>query len=345
MPTLYLIQQNTILRKRGKRFLLCRRPPASRRYTAVLQKDILRDIPANNIQQVMLFGNIQVTTSALHLLLEKEVELAIFSYSGRLLGQLTPPAGKNILLRRAQFEKMNDSEFALKTSRAIVAAKIQSSISLLRQYRWNHPDVFAPADLKPLTRLVTSVTAVDSLKSLRGLEGAAAAAYFSLFGKMLLPSWQFSGRNKRPPKDPVNAVLSFGYVVAGAQIQSLLDGGGLDPFMGCYHQSDYGRASLALDLVEEFRHPFIDRLALRLFNKNIVTEKDFVHHPSGAVYLNTEGKKKFFVQYENMSGDISPDPTDDDFQPGGYLSIFQRQLRRLVNAINGEGDYQPYVYE
>ncbi len=343
MPTLYLIHQNSILRKRGQRFLLCKRPPASRRYTAVLQKDIILDLPATDIHHVMLFGNIQVTTSALHLLLEKEIELAIFSQYGELLGQLTPPLGKNISLRIAQFRQFQSPQFVLRLSQHIVKAKIDNGQTLLRKYRWNHPEVFAVNDLAVLEKLSRSAMDAVSLESLLGIEGTAAAHYFKLFGKMIHPPWQFSNRNKRPPRDPVNAALSFGYVVAGSQIQALIDGVGLDPFLGCYHQPHYGRASLALDILEEFRHPLIDRMVVSLFNKSIFVESDFVNHAGGGIYLNSSGKKKFFRHYEKALGQINEGfPTEGDFQPGGFRALFQRQLQRLVKAINGEGEYKPY---
>lgn len=343
MATLYLIEQNSILRKQGERLLVCRRPPASRRYSAVLQKDIIRDLPAADVDHVMLFGNIQVTTSALHLLLQKGIELAIFTYGGQLLGQLTPPMGKNLPLRIEQFHRYQDARFVLQFSRQIVRAKISNSLIFLNRFHANRPGVFNLSELDLLKQMHTRAESVADLETLRGIEGAAAAHYFSLFGKLFHPPWQFSGRSRRPPRDPVNAVLSFGYVVTGSQIQWFIDGAGLDPYLGFYHAVDYGRPSLALDIVEEFRHSFVDRLAILLFNQNILRESDFSQPPAGGVFLSTSGKQKFFTHYQKLLGEISPE--DSPGENKGYLSLFQRQVNRLIHSIQENAPYQPYTID
>lgn len=344
MATLYLVEQNTILRKQGNRLLVCHRPPASRRYSAVLQKDIIRDLPAADLDHVMLFGNIQVTTSALHSLLEKGIELAIFSFGGKLLGQLTPPLGKNIPLRICQFERFRDSRFTLHFSRQIVSAKIRNALTFLRQFHKNYPAAFAAGELDLFSEMISRAATAETLDSLLGIEGAAGAQYFKLYSGVIQPPWEFPGRSKRPPLDPVNAVLSFGYVVVGAQLQMLLDGVGLDPYLGFYHQPVYGRPALALDLLEEFRHPLIDRLTASLFNKGVFTEADFYkpatpkEAAAGAVYLASAGKKKFFLHYEKALGEISPAPES----AAGFFPLFQRQIQRLARAIQGDEPYQPF---
>jgi CRISPR-associated protein Cas1 len=346
MATLYLVEQNTILRKQGNRLLLCKRPPANRRYSAVLQGDILLDLPAADVDHVMLFGNIQVTTQALHFLLQKGVELALFRYGGELLGQLTPPLAKNITLRTQQFRRADDAQFTLQFSRQVVGGKISNALNFLRQFQANHPGIFLPGELEAFSRSLQKIPAANTLESLLGLEGAAAAHYFNLFGKIIRPPWSFSGRNKRPPKDPVNAVLSFGYVVVGAQIQALLDGIGLDPYLGFYHQLAYGRPGLALDILEEFRHPLVDRLAITLFNKNILQEADFFKPSStgeagGGVYLSTSGKRKFFTHYEKMLGEFTLTAAAPPARKG-YYPLFQQQISRLIRAIQDNASYEPF---
>lgn len=347
MATLYLIEQNSILRKRGQRLLVCKRPPASRRYSAVLQKDIIRDLPAADVDHVMLFGNIQVTTSALHLLLEKGIEIAIFTYGGKLLGQLTPPKGKNIPLRIRQFECHRDPDFILGFSRVIVSAKIKNALAFLRQFHWNHPEAFDMKELNILEEMAEKAEQVADIDNLLGIEGAAAAQYFKLLGSVIRPPWQFTGRSRRPPQDAVNAVLSFGYVIVSSQLQMLLDGMGLDPYLGFYHQVDYGRPGLALDLLEEFRHPLIDRLTATMFNKGLFEQSDFFHPVSTAknggkaVYLNTSGKRKFFYHYETALNEIAPDVKAGD----GFFPIFQRQINCLIHTIMENRPYKPYVID
>jgi hypothetical protein len=155
------------------------------------------------------------------------------------------------------------------------------------------------------------------------------------------PPWKFAGRSRRPPQDPANAVLSFGYVIVGAELQSVLDGVGFDPYLGFYHQLDYGRPSLALDLLEEFRHSLVDRLTLNLFNMNILNNDDFFNPPKGGVYLNISGKRKFFQHYERLIGEYLPSAGIDP-KAKAFRAIFQQQVQALAKAVQGEADYQPF---
>jgi len=350
MATLYLTEQNSILRKQGERLLVCQRPPANRRYSAVLQSDILLDLPCADVEHVMLFGNVQVTTSAMHKMLEHGIELALFSFSGELLGQLSPVMGKNVELRMRQFRQVNDPEIVLQMSRKFVTAKIGNALYFLKRFRWNNPGVYTDQELDEIKRLLDKSEHTGTLDSLRGLEGAAAAGYFELLSRMFRPPWKFEGRSRRPPKDPVNAVLSFGYTIIGSQIQALMDGSGLDPYLGFYHQMEYGRPSLALDLLEEFRHPFVDRLTLNLFNRSVFAEGDFYKPPAGGVYMNNSGKKKFFRHFEALLGEarevVNEQNIVDNQTPNkSYYRIYQEQIRRLINAVKEESEYEPYHFE
>lgn len=341
MATLYLVEQNTVLRKTSERLRLCSKPSRWHKSPGVRVDDILLELPCADIDQVMLFGNVQVTTQALQQLLQHGIELAIFTFSGKLLGQLTPPKTKNIHLRIAQFEKYRDLNFALRLAKKFVTAKLGNALSMLRQHKWNHPDMCTEEELDNIEQLMERSKSVDSLEVLRGLEGAGTAAYFKLFGRMLRAPWEFKTRTRRPPRDPVNAVLSFGYVILGAELQSLLDGVGFDPYLGYYHAIDYGRPSLALDLLEEFRHTLVDRLALNLFNLNILNQSDFFSPHKGGVYLNISGKKKFFQQYEHMIGEYDS-ATDSAEKPKSYRSVFQKQVQALMNSIQNGDDYEPF---
>jgi len=332
MATVYLIEQNTILRKTSDRLLLCKRRSPSQRAAHVTQQEILMELRCCDIDQVMLFGNIQVTTQALQELLQHGIELSLFSFTGKLLGQITPPKTKNIFLRIDQFHRYKDSQFCLKLAKGFVQKKITSMITILKGYQKHHPNSFSQDELNQLQILSEQSRKAAANDTLLGIEGAASAAYFRLFGRMLKPPWKFEGRNRRPPKDPVNAVLSYGYVIVGSQIQSLLDGAGFDPYLGFYHTVAYGRPSLALDLLEEFRHELVDRLALNLFNLGILKEEDFYSPPEGGVYLSISGKKKFFIQYEKMVGQYTGvAATAED--KGGFKKIFQQRVSDLVHLI------------
>lgn len=149
---------------------------------------------------------------------------------------------------------------------------------------------------------------------------------------MFLPPWQFTG--------PVNAVLSFGYVIVANELQSHLDGAGFDPYAGFYHVTEYGRPSLALDLLEEFRHSLVDRLALHLFNQNVFTTADFQPTGTGGVHLNRDGQKKFFRGYERYLGEYRDLPAAGSV--GHFRQHFKMQAQKLAKAIQEHGDYQPF---
>jgi CRISPR-associated protein Cas1 len=230
----------------------------------------------------------------------------------------------------------------MKISRAIVSQKIRSMLKVLRDYRRNHPDAFPADEFDSMKAIEKKVASSASFSELLGYEGSASAIYFKLFGKMLKPPWKFSGRNRRPPKDPVNAVLSFGYVVVGSEIQSLLDGIGFDPYLGYYHASKYGRPSLALDLLEEFRHSFVDRFALNLFNQHIFAKEDFYTPPKGGIHLNTEGKAKFFTHYEKIMGSY-PGAAARKTNKRGMRARFQKQVYNLSGALQKNAVYKPWT--
>ena len=147
------------------------------------------------------------------------------------------------------------------------------------------------------------------------------------------------GFRRRPLRDPVNAVLSYGYVIVGSEIQALLDGVGFDPYLGFYHAVAYGRPGLALDLLEEFRHPLVDRLALNLFNRGILTQEDFVDRGKNGVYLNSSGKRKFFVHYEKMLGKPS---VLNAGMGTTFRAVFQQQIAALMKTVLEGIPYHPF---
>ena len=341
MAVLYLIEQNTILRKAGKRLLLCKRPPINRKTPGVRESDILSEWPCRDIEHIMVFGNVQITTQAMRLLLEHDIETALFTRNGKLVGQLTPPCGKNVFLRLRQYEKYKDTAFRSRFSRAIVTAKIRNALEFLKDYARNHPEVLGHSDMERLIIMEGKLGEVHSAESLLGYEGAASAAYFLLLSKLLAPEWRFPARSRRPPKDPANAVLSFGYTVLANEIAALIDGVGMDPAVGFYHELDYGRPSLALDLLEIFRHTLIDRLMVSMFNLRILTKEDFTEILShGGIYLSESGKRKFFRQYEKTMGVYQ---TEEELPTGkGYRSILQDQVKSLVRTLKEDVPFEPF---
>ncbi len=328
MATLYVTEQNAWIRKTSDRI--------------VVEKDdqVLLEVPCLKLESVCIFGNVQVTTQALVELLDHGIELALFSSSGRLRGQLTPPKAKNVLLRMAQYDRARAEPFCLEVSRAIASAKIRSSAAVLRDQRRNHQELCSLQELEDLEGHAARAATAGNLGSLRGLEGGAAAKYFAILGRAVPAELGFEGRERRPPPDPVNALLSFGYVLVGNELQSLLDGIGFDPYVGFFHQLDYGRPSLALDLLEEFRAPLVDRFTFRLLNLRQLEKRHFLSHPSRGTFLNDEGKRGYFRAYEDlMEGDFGLDGETWTFR-----RLFRRQAERLARAIQGEETYEAFEW-
>lgn len=290
MTILYVVTDGATVRKRGGSFIV-----------ETPEGGTAAEIEAARLEHACILNTVQVTTQALTAMLEQGVELAILSHRGKLLGQLTPPMPKNILLRKAQYMKECDPAFALEQARRIVAVKVENQRQVLLRHRLDEPGEQPQAEAaeKEMDKIAAAVPGAPDLAVLRGIEGACARAYWGAFGSMLkAEDAAFPGREQRPATDPVNAVLSFGYVLVGGMIQSLLDGLGFDPHLGFFHEEAYGRPSLALDLVEPFRAPVVDRLALRLFNLRVLTPDDFDPEEDGGLRMRPDALRRFFREWE-----------------------------------------------
>lgn len=182
---------------------------------------------------------------------------------------------------------------------------------------------------------------VIQIKQLFGVEGSAAKSYFDAFAKMVLGTLGFPGRRKHPSTDPVNALLSFGYTIIFNEISSLLDGLGFDPYLSYFHSIDYGRASLASDLMEEFRAPITDRFTLHLINNRIIGEEDFYSNPkSGGVYLKREPLKRYFKEYEEMINREFIHPETEENTT--WRKCFRIQAETLAAHIQNDKPYVPF---
>ena len=331
MAFLYITEQGAVIKKSGARLLVEK------------DKEKLLDIPASKIEGVLVFGNVQFTTQAVQLMFREGIEMGIFTRRGKLLGQLTSPATKNIDLRQHQYHRHNDSRFPLALAGTIVGAKLENSLAMVREFFHNHPDSDLASEMARLKELCSQAHGQGNLQSLLGLEGVGAKAYFDAFGKMVLRSFQFTGRRRRPAPDPVNALLSLGYTLVYNEIESLLDGMGFDPYLGFYHQPRYGHATLASDLMEEFRGPLVDRLTLYAVNNGIFKEEDFFRHSqSGSMYLKDDSRKRYFVEYERFV--TRPLSSEGQECKTGYRGLFRRQAERLKRALTKDVPYEPYLF-
>lgn len=331
MANLYLTEQNSILRKTGDRL--------------IVQKDgeTLLDVQCHKIDAVLIFGNVQFTTQAVHELFEHGIEMAILTRTGKLVGQITSPTTKNIALRLQQFKKYWDNVFRLSLSKSIVEGKIKNALNVIRLFSYNHRELDFGTEMSLLKTRLDDVKSATQIDQLFGLEGSAARTYFDAFSKMLLDKLGFPGRKKHPSTDPVNALLSFSYTMIFNEISSLLDGLGFDPYLGYYHSIDYGRMSLASDLMEEFRAPIADRLTLNLVNNRIFNQDDFYTTPQEGVYLKRESLKRFFVEYEGTLNNefIHPETKEKTT----YRKCFRLQAEKLAVTLQNDSPYVPFELE
>lgn len=333
MPILYLTEQGALLRRHGQRLIVEQAAEPGRSKN----KQKLLETPIHEVDSVMLFGRVGLTTPAIELLLENEIETAFFSLGGRLRGQLTPPKTKNNLLRFAQYDKCRIESFSLTLARELISAKLENAKTVIQHFRANHSEIDLKLQADQLDTFQRRCATEEKLDSLRGLEGIAANSYFSALVKMLPPELCLQKRQRRPPPDPANALLSFTYVLLGNELQALLDGIGFDPYLGFFHALDYGRPSLSLDLLEPLRPAVADRLVLNLGNLRILQAKDFVIDANGA-RLSAEAQKTYFLHYDKALRE--PVAWDEPYGAASPRQLMRKIAEEIAAAIQ---DKRPFL--
>lgn len=297
-------------------------------------------IPLHHIGGIVAFGNVMLSPFLVHRCAADGRDIVLCSVSGRFQARIVGPTSGNVLLRRAQYDASDDAKTKLDLACSFVEGKIRGARHVTRRaYRDYRIDELKKTanQLDDLIERVQQSTVVDEV---RGIEGAAASQYFRVFPKMLRnQNVAFNGRTRRPPRDPVNAVLSFVYSMLTGDCTSALECVGLDPQVGFLHEMRPGRPALALDLMEEFRHPFADRVGLSLFNRRQLKAHDFTERPGGAVLLNEEGRKTVILAYQERKLDEVAHPLFERPVPIGLLPYLQAR----VLARKLRGDIQEYV--
>jgi CRISPR-associated endonuclease Cas1/CRISPR-associated protein Cas4 len=266
-------------------------------------KEVIAEARLIETSQLVLFGGVQVSTQVIHELCRRNIPICYLSKGGWFYGVTNGIAHKNVEIRKRQFERAADPEHCLGLSKRFVHAKIANCRTILRRNHTNPPkDV-----LRDLKYDMDKIRSADSLGALLGIEGTAAQRYFSVFSGLLktepatTPEFNFKIRNRRPPRDPVNSLLSFAYAILTREWTVILQTVGFDPYLGFYHQTKYGKPALALDLMEEFRPLIADSVVITAINNGEVRKKDFVGR-FGAVSLTPEGRKRFLQAYERRMG-------------------------------------------
>jgi CRISPR-associated protein Cas1 len=293
--------------------------------------------------QVVLFGHSTITTPALHECFKRQIPVTYMSYGGWFIGHFTGTGHHNVLNRTAQFRTSFDDNACLLLARQFVAAKITNCRTLLRR-NWKEP---GSQNSRPPGELLTTMkddvghaARAVSLAVLLGVEGSAARRYFSRFTKMLSPEkrqvatgFDFAGRNRRPPRDPVNALLSFGYAMLTREWTVTLSAVGLDPYRGFYHQMRFGRPALSLDMMEPFRPLVADSVVITTINNGEITPDDFIISATGCA-LSTAGRKRFIAAFERRMGHEITHPLFG--YRVSYRRLFEVQARLLARYLVGE---------
>ena len=286
-----------------------------------------------NVSQVSIFGNVQITTQALRALLERGVSVSLLSTGGWFYGRATGVESKNVELRIAQHRAMAEPATCLSLARGIVASKIRNSRTLLRRNHAKPPEV----TLFELEQLAKKSEDAEALPSLLGIEGTAARSYFGAFTGMLkgvgAETFDLDGRNRRPPRDPVNALLSLAYSLLTKDFAHVIASAGLDPLLGFYHQPRFGRPALALDLMEEFRPIVADSVVISAINNGAVVASDFITHPTG-VALRPAGRRAFILAYERRMDQLVTHPVFG--YRVSYRRVLEVQARLLGRFLTGE---------
>jgi CRISPR-associated protein Cas1 len=288
-------------------------------------------------------GNVGVTTPAIGFLLDRGIPLVYLTSHGKLRGRLVRAAARNIELRHLQYRRADDPAFCVAISRAIVRGKLQNCLCLAQRMRRKHALEDQRAALEGIQTQMDALEQARDLDTLRGIEGSGTKAYFEVLRAALQHDLGFEKRARRPPPDPVNALLSLGYTLLGENLFAALEIVGLDPYDGFYHADKYGRPALALDLMEEFRPLLVDMLVLNVINREIIGAQDF-RRASGAadgVYLNERGLRKFFHQYSaRLHAEVRHPYYGKRWT---YLKCFEVQARLLRKTIEGElAEYVPF---
>ncbi len=307
-------------------------------------------VPLHHIGGLVCFGDVLISPAVLHRCADDGRSVVLLNRNGRFKGRLEGPVSGNVLLRKAQHEAVNNPHLTLSVARHIVAGKVQNTRQIVLRAAREADD---PKDAGPLkdtaqglAATLERVATIGDLDQLRGLEGEAARRYFGSFTCMVREdrqSFQLNGRSRRPPLDPINALLSFLYTLLLGDCVAAAEGVGLDPQMGFLHVLRPGRPALGLDLMEELRSVVADRLALTLINRRQVTAKDFVERPGGAIYLDDEGRKETVVAYQKRKQEEIQHPVLEQKVPVGLIPHVQARL--LARFLRGDMEtYLPFLY-
>jgi CRISPR-associated protein Cas1 len=327
---LHIVEQGAVLRLSGSRLLVTRKDK------------VLLEVPQAKLQGVLVYGNVQITTQCMRELLSEGVWVSLFSRQGVYRGRLQPPAERGGRLRLRQWERSRDPQYCLEFARSAVRGKVRGALALASLRDKDHLAETLGEGRRILRESLERAGGAESIEQLRGIEGTAARAYFDLFRRWNLSEMPFEGREKRGTSSPVNALLNFGYTLLTRELEGLVEAAGLDPTVGLYHAPDGDRPSLACDFVEEFRHPVIDRLVLRLINLKRIQPDDFVdREEKGGLRMSPAAMRRFLTDYETAL--VGEPRAEAGGASAGFRAVFLRQLARLLDSLATGDPYRSHL--
>ncbi len=329
LNTLYITTQGSYLHKERETLVI------------KLGDEKLAQFPSLSIGNILCFGRVSMSPFLMGYCADEGIGVAFFTEYGRFLARVKGRQTGNVLLRREQYRWADCSEKSVAVARLFVAAKIANSRAVLQRELRNHGENLQIKEaVKRLKNSLRRVQYATSVPEVMGIEGEAASSYFSVFNQLLRGAdFSFSGRIRRPPTDPVNALLSFIYSLITQECISALYGVGLDPFVGLLHQDRPGRPSLALDLLEEFRASWADRLVLTVINRKQIQATDFITEASGAMRLKDDARKVLLTTYQERKQVEIQHPFLQEKVPIGLLPHCQATL--LARHIRGDTEFYP----
>ena len=304
-----------------------------------------------NLENIVSFGYRGASPRLMGACAERGIGLCFLTQHGRFLARISGPISGNVLLRTAQYRLADTPDHALPIAKMFLTGKIfngrWSLERTLRDHALRVDTERMKMAIEQMKQALVDLMHAGSVEELMGIEGVAAKAYFSVFEQMILKNpayFRFDGRNRRPPMDPVNALHSFTYSILGHEITGALESVGLDPAVGFLHALRPGRASLALDLLEELRAPLADRFVLSLINLGTITERDFVQKENGAFYLTDDARKRFLAAWQKRKQEVINHPFLKEKLPWGLVPHAQAMM--MSRYIRGDLDaYPPFLWK
>ncbi len=338
LNTLFVTTQGAYLAKEGETVVV------------KVDREARLRLPIHTLGGIVCFGNINISPFLMGFCAERDVAISFLTENGRFLARVQGPVSGNVLLRREQYRRADEEKFSAEVARAVITGKVANGRAVLRRAMRDHAEKVDKAAIeKAVNRMTAALKSLQrhlDLETIRGVEGDAAHAYFSVFDQLIVrdkEAFFFRSRNRRPPLDRVNGLLSFLYTLVLHDVRSALECTGLDPAVGYLHRDRPGRPGLALDLMEEFR-PMTDRLVLSLINLGQVKASGFKITESGAVRMDDKTRKTVLVAYQKRKQDVMAHPFLEKKMPLGLF--FHTQALLFARYLRGDLDgYPPAIWQ